>query len=157
MAGESKGARRGVYLDVCCLSRPFDDRSQPRIRLEAEAVLLILSMLSEAPWQWLGSEVVDFEIEQTPDPERRHLTESLAAGAVHKVEVAEAVIERGVVLKTLGFKRLDALHLACAEAAGAEVFLTTDDRLVKCARRVSAELLVAVENPLVWLRKVEKQ
>lgn len=27
-----------IYLDVCCLSRPFDARSQPRIRLEAEAV-----------------------------------------------------------------------------------------------------------------------
>ncbi|MBE2197400.1 MAG: hypothetical protein IAE79_02240 [Anaerolinea sp.] len=25
-----------VYLDVCCLNRPFDDQSQERIQLEAE-------------------------------------------------------------------------------------------------------------------------
>jgi len=31
-----------VYLDVCCLNRPFDDQSQDRIHLESEAVLLIL-------------------------------------------------------------------------------------------------------------------
>jgi hypothetical protein len=31
-----------VYLDACCLNRPFDDRSQDRIRLEAEAVLAII-------------------------------------------------------------------------------------------------------------------
>ena len=32
-----------VHLDVCALSRPFDDQSQMRIRLETDAVLLILS------------------------------------------------------------------------------------------------------------------
>jgi hypothetical protein len=28
-----------LYLDICCLKRPFDDQAQPRIRLESEAVL----------------------------------------------------------------------------------------------------------------------
>ena len=32
-----------IYLDMCCLKRPFDDQSQPRIRLESEAVLALLS------------------------------------------------------------------------------------------------------------------
>ena len=31
-----------IYLDTCCLNRPFDDQTQDRIRLEAEAVILIL-------------------------------------------------------------------------------------------------------------------
>jgi hypothetical protein len=31
-----------IYLDACCLNRPFDDQTQARIRLEAEAVLMIL-------------------------------------------------------------------------------------------------------------------
>jgi hypothetical protein len=29
-------------MDVCCLNRPFDAQTQERIRLESEAVLLIL-------------------------------------------------------------------------------------------------------------------
>jgi hypothetical protein len=32
-----------IYLDMCCLKRPFDDQSQPRIRLETEAVLALLA------------------------------------------------------------------------------------------------------------------
>jgi hypothetical protein len=32
-----------IYLNVCCLNRPFDDQTQERIRLEAEAVLRILA------------------------------------------------------------------------------------------------------------------
>jgi hypothetical protein len=30
-----------VYLDNCCLNRPFDDQRQMRVRLEAEATLCI--------------------------------------------------------------------------------------------------------------------
>jgi hypothetical protein len=32
-----------ISLDVCCLQRPFDDQSQARVRLESEAVILILA------------------------------------------------------------------------------------------------------------------
>ena len=34
---------RLVYLDVCALCRPFDDQQQVRIRLETDAVQLILT------------------------------------------------------------------------------------------------------------------
>jgi hypothetical protein len=30
-----------IYLDNCCFNRPFDDQSQTRVRLEAEAKLEI--------------------------------------------------------------------------------------------------------------------
>ncbi len=32
-----------IYIDCCSLQRPFDDKSQPRIAVEAEAVLVILA------------------------------------------------------------------------------------------------------------------
>ena len=40
-----------IYLDVSCLNRPFDDQTQARIRLEAEAVLLILEQFDDGAWQ----------------------------------------------------------------------------------------------------------
>ena len=43
-----------VYLDACCLNRPFDDQTQPRVRLEAEAISLILEKLHQAEWEWVG-------------------------------------------------------------------------------------------------------
>ena len=63
-----------IYLDVCCLNRPFDDQQQDRIRLEAEAVLLILSHIQAGDWQWISSEAMDFEIEQAPDSERKSVS-----------------------------------------------------------------------------------
>lgn len=56
-----------IYFDNCCLNRPFDDQTQVRIRLEAEAVLLILSRIEYGEWAWVGSDVLIDEIEQTPD------------------------------------------------------------------------------------------
>ena len=34
-----------IYLDMCCLKRPFDDQSQPRIALEMEAIVTVLAMI----------------------------------------------------------------------------------------------------------------
>ena len=47
-----------IYLDVCCLNRPFDDQSQPRIRLEAQAVLAILDRVSEGKWECVSSHAI---------------------------------------------------------------------------------------------------
>lgn len=142
-----------IYFDACCLNRPFDDQTQDRIRLEAEAVLLILSHVHRGEWRWISSEVLDFEIEQIPDAERRRRVQVLTRSAVGAVVMDDAVVKRGSELEAIGFRALDALHLACAEAAGTEVFLTTDDGLLRRARRVSEQLRVRVENPLTWLKE----
>lgn len=65
MVSESKHRVR-LYLDACCLNRPFDDQTQVRIRLEAEAILLILFQIYAYGWEWIGSEVLSYEIDQTP-------------------------------------------------------------------------------------------
>ena len=36
-----------VYFDTCALNRPFDDQSQARIRLEAEAVEHLIGAVDE--------------------------------------------------------------------------------------------------------------
>ena len=96
-----------IYLDVCCLNRPFDDQTQDLIHLESEAVVLIL----------------------------KH-------------------VKRALELKAIGFGAYDALHLACAEHSNADVFLTTDDKLLRLSRECSGTLKVKVDNPLIWLKEV---
>ena len=61
--------RTRVYLDVCCLNRPFDDQTQARIRLESEATLIILAHCEQGRLEWVGSEALTWEIDKTPDPE----------------------------------------------------------------------------------------
>jgi predicted nucleic acid-binding protein len=143
-----------IYLDVCCLNRPFDDQRQDRIRLEAEAVLLILGRCEAGTWQWLSSAVVEEEVNNTPSSERRFRVRNMLSGAHGTVALTDVAIARAQELKALGFRTYDALHLACAEQATVDIFLTTDDRVLRIATRHTAQLKVRVANPLAWLLEV---
>jgi hypothetical protein len=47
-----------IYLDVCCLNRPFDDQTQDRIHFEAEAILAVLNYSRMSAWSVIGSDVM---------------------------------------------------------------------------------------------------
>jgi predicted nucleic acid-binding protein len=70
------------------------------------------------------------------------------------VLVEEAEIERAQKYEAQGIAAFDALHLACAESASADMFLTTDNQLLRKSAALVADWDVRVENPLAWLREV---
>ncbi len=144
-----------IYLDACCLNRPFDDQSQERIRLESEAVVLLLNRLQQQQAEWVAGNVLEFELRQIPDPERRRRVLALAQFASSSVTTEAAEFTRAKELQALGFKATDALHIACAEKAGCSVLLTTDDQLLRGAARHASRLLVRVVNPTDWIREVQ--
>ncbi|HID27195.1 MAG TPA: PIN domain-containing protein [Methanosarcinales archaeon] len=143
-----------IYLDVCCLNRPFDDQTQHRIRLESEAVIAILDHCRSKNWQLVGSEVIDFEISQTPDDDRRERVSILVALAQFKVIVDQKIVNRATELQNLGLKPFDALHIACAEKGEVDVLLTTDDELLQKITQKNIIITVRMANPLKWLTEV---
>lgn len=146
-----------IYLDTCCLNRPFDDQTQAHIRLEAEAVLLIMARCEAQQWECLGGDILDYEIAQTPDAERRARVDLLARYAQRYVAVDDHITERAMKLETLGLDAFDALHIASAEAGQADVFLTTDYMLLRRTARLAGALYVPVVNPLTWLGEVVEE
>jgi predicted nucleic acid-binding protein len=144
-----------IYFDVCCLNRPYDDQTQDRIRLESEAVIAILRHVESEEWSLVSSGVVSYEISRTSDEERKRRLISIVQRASGFIPVGqETYIRAGELQHHLGIKAYDALHIACAEQGGAEVFLSTDDRLVKVAKRNSEAINIRVENPLSWLQEM---
>ena len=119
-----------IYLDTCCLDRLFDPQTQARVRQETEAVNIILSRVNAGSWSWIASGVLEFEIVQNPDLEQRANVEDILRFAYETVLVGTTEIARSDSLELLGFKRFDALHIACAESGGADILLTTDDRML---------------------------
>jgi len=140
-----------IYLDVCCLNRPFDDQSQNRVRLEAEAVLSVLEMAQSGKLEMIGSDVIDDEISQMPDTERLEKVKLLVALASSHCSLTSAIERRATELTKWTIAALDALHLASAESAQADYFLTTDDGLISKAVRHQSDLKVKVENPAKWV------
>ena len=143
-----------VYLDVCCFNRPFDDHAQDRVRLESEAVLVILEHAQSRMWELIGSEVIDIEISKIPDDDLRCKVNVLTGMKQKFITVNNDVEIRAKELEKLGFKSFDALHIACAEKGDADILLTTDDIFLSKALQSRNILNVRVENPLRWLMEV---
>ncbi len=146
-----------LYLDVCCLNRPFDDQSQQRVRLEAEAVLLILNKCQAGDWKLLTSNALDAEIGLTPNPTRLRQVQDLLAIATIQVQTSDALEQRITDLTQFGFTFYDAAHLASAERSQADAFLTTDDRLLRRARQFPDQINVLIDNPARWLAQIMQQ
>ncbi|MDR1394943.1 MAG: PIN domain-containing protein, partial [Deltaproteobacteria bacterium] len=51
-----------IYLDACCLCRPFDDQSQDRIFLESESIVSIFSHFKDHSWTMVGSDILEYEL-----------------------------------------------------------------------------------------------
>ncbi len=125
-----------IYLDCCSIQRPFDDKSQPRIAIEAEAVLVILALCESEHLQLVSSEALLFEIGRIPDQARKD--DAVAILKRIAKEIIELTPEHEVLARRLeasGLKPLDALHLAFASASRVDYFCTCDDKLLKNAKR----------------------
>jgi hypothetical protein len=146
-----EGMAMRIYLDACCLNRPFDDFAIDRNHLEAEAVLAILGHIGAGEWQLIGSEVLDREIAANPDIDKRQATRDLLQIADKTVVIGIAEADRAAELLRMGLPEVDVFHVACAESAECDVFLTTDDVLQKRYNRLRRRISVRVENPLKWL------
>jgi len=140
-----------IYFDTCCLNRPFDDQSQNRIHLESEAIIIILNKLYKGELEWIGSEVVDIEVENIPNIEKRRYLTKILEFVHESLQIEDDDLVRAKQLKEIGFKSFDSMHIACAERGNVEILLTTDDKLLKLAERSKDVLNVKVSNPLTWL------
>ena len=143
-----------IYLDACCLNRPFDEQNQQRIHLEAESILIILNHFYNHEWEWIGSEALEIELENTPNIEKRYSLLKLAA-CVHKlIEIRNRELDRAKQLEEIGFKPFDAMHISCAESGKADILFTTDDKFLKTTLKMNDKLNVRVANPLLWLTEI---
>ncbi|GAB4383239.1 MAG: PIN domain-containing protein [Elainellaceae cyanobacterium] len=143
-----------LYLDVCCLNRPFDDWRQARIRLEAEVILEILNRCQTTDWQLISSFALVAEIKRTPNLNRRQQVLAALDIAARTIEMTPAIVSRAQELVQRGIKGFDALHLACAEQGQVDILLTTDDRLLRQAASIA--LTVPIANPLTWFINAEQ-
>jgi len=137
-----------LYLDNCCFNRPFDDQQHPLVKIETEAKLLIQDELLAGKINLVWSYILFQENNDNPYPNRKQqvLTwESLASQHITRTEDIEAYAES---LLPMGFKAKDALHVACAVAAGADYFITTDKKVLN--KSVPG---ITTMNPIDFVRR----
>lgn len=142
-----------IYLDLCCLKRPFDGQEQPIVRLQTEAVLTLMALpsnqaeLIRAPAQALENSLDPVQIR------REAVAAWLAIGPMAEIP-DDPLKQRMLRLVALGFKSFDAFHLASAELTSAAMFLTVDLPFLRLAQRIADELHVRVSDPIRFLEEL---
>jgi predicted nucleic acid-binding protein len=136
-----------IYLDTCCLQRPLDDRTFPRINIEAEAILTILGFVEAGIVSLIASEALDYEIWRIPDIFKKTRTQALLKFASKKLQVTEKSEKLAQTLVATGIKPMDALHIALAIEGNVDCFCSSDDKLLKKTRSLD-NLTLKTASPL---------
>jgi hypothetical protein len=142
-------------LDLCCLNRPFDDQTQPRVNVEAQAVVLIFQGLQSRGHQLCTSTALAVENARNPNVDHRRRVKALLDQAEVSIPHGKALDARVLELKKFGFREFDAYHVGSAEAGACDRLVTCDDQFLKAARRSSATINVMVTDPISLVSEVD--
>ena len=140
-----------LYLDMCCFSRPYDDQTQARIRLETEAKVLLQQHVKDGECELVWSAALDFECNNNPYEAHRHAIAQWRTLAVMVVIADHSVIATALKLAKDGVGPYDALHIASAMEGKVDLFVTTDDRLIKKMRKIEQLPVVLPGDALALL------
>jgi predicted nucleic acid-binding protein len=142
-----------IYLDMCSIQRPLDTKTHPRIAVEAEAILGVLTLCEGGQVKLMTSDTLMFELERNPHPVRKTYALDVLAKATVSIQTDNQIEERARIFQAEGIKPVDALHLASAVAAKADYFCTCDDRFLKRAKAVDTGQTKVV-SPLELIAEV---
>ena len=123
-----------IYLDNCCYNRPYDDQSQMRISLEAQAKLYVQRKIKDDCYELVASYMLIFENSRNRiETKRKAIGQFIEENAsIYVDELRKDVVEEiAEEIESTGVKAADAIHTACAIIAECDYLLTTDDRLLK--------------------------
>lgn len=139
-----------VYLDNCCYNRPFDDQRQIRVYLESQAKMYIQEKIAYGSIDLVYSYVLKFENMKNPNEEKRDYISDFLKYAKIYVSGGNSMLikSRAAEIMKTGVKRFDAMHVACAETADADYFITTDKRLLKFISEKTE-----ITDPITFLTK----
>ena len=89
-----------IYLDNCCYCRPFDDLTQEKINLEANAIEEILKLHITKKLEIYSSMAIDFELSQINYGNKRRQVEDLYdAMDLAQIDYTQEIRQRAIKLK----------------------------------------------------------
>jgi predicted nucleic acid-binding protein len=145
--------KQSIYLDMCCYNRPFDSQLQTRVRMETEAKLHLQAKAIDGSLALIWSYVLAYENSFNPQTSRRESIANWAEIATTHIAGNEAITAVALELsRNHGLKSFDALHVACATIAGAHLFVTTDDFIL---RKMKSATALHVVSPIDALSILE--
>lgn len=115
--------------------------------------MLILELAEKSGIQLIGSEMLVREMADATDSYKRAVLQMVYGLCSEEIKVTSRILDRAEEIRhSSNIKYKDSIHLACAEAANADVLLTTDRKFMNNCNRIKT--YTRVLNPNQWLLEV---
>jgi predicted nucleic acid-binding protein len=141
-----------IYMDTCCWLRLTDKSTDIRIWVEAMAISEIIDLSKERKWTILASTTLDIEISK-PEITNAEAQYNYYKNTNERLSLTKEVKSRARWYQHYGIDWSDSFHLATAQEHSADIFLTTDDKLLELGRYAQQKLPMPtrIENPAHWI------
>lgn len=140
-----------VYLDNSFLNRPLDNPEIGTNKLEGEILSLVIKLVEKGKVKMVNSSVIEYENSLNTIPERKIFVEEVLKRAKVYQNADENIKKQAENLaKTTNIPPVDALHLATAESADVDIFITCDYDIIK---RYKGK--VKLMSPLEFIQQYE--
>jgi PIN domain len=121
-----------LYLDNSFLNRLFDDPLISSNNVEGEVLLWVIDLIQQKKATLVHSPFVEHENSTNPFPDRKSFVAGVMRLAIVYQDIDEDTEARaGVLVEEMRVSPVDALHLAAAEAAQVDYFITCDYAVIK--------------------------
>ena len=137
-----------IYMDMCCLNRPFDKQLQQKVYLETEAKLFIQDKIRKGKFRLVWSYILDYENTANPDKDARSSIQKWEIISSLFVLESQTLVESAKSIFIKGFGIKDSLHIACAIESKAQYFFTVDNGILK-RRNLIREIIII--NPVEFI------
>jgi predicted nucleic acid-binding protein len=144
-----------VYCDTNIYNRCFDEQNQLRIRLECTAIEGIYAMVEAGRFELAWSFMLEYENSLNPHGDRKEWVELLSRMCTDRIAPSREILSLArKLMKLRKLKPRDALHVACAQYAGCDFFITCDDVLIQRTARGGRRsgLQIQTVNPVEFIR-----
>lgn len=141
-----------VYLDTCCLNRPFDTLSNTSMYQECIAVLKILEMVESKELSFVWSDTLAEENSHHPNETTKTTINQLSKSSVQWLNINAEVERLALQYHLLGFGIKDSFHLAHAKFGCVQYFLTVDKKILNKNTKITD---IEIMNPIDFLKRWE--
>lgn len=117
----------------------------------------ILSLADEARIEIIGSGIILFEASMIDPSEKRDAVLALVSKSLTRfVELSQGVEELSKELvEECGLSSMDAAHIASAIKGDGDIFLTTDDEVLRKGKCIS-KFGISVDNPATCVKVIRR-
>jgi predicted nucleic acid-binding protein len=115
--------------------------------MESIAIMAAVALCKVIGYGIVGSFAVESELAKIRDTEKLEKIKGFYYDSINdSIDMTTEMADRAQTMQRAGMGVFDSYHTVCAEEAGADFLLTTDDDFIKAALRLN--LSVKVINPL---------